>query len=716
MLHFLQGERHDGQYIRSTIIHKRMNAAGPKTSYPAVAFTVVTLSVIVLLTQYLKGLIPPSEPNRLGAEQGPFVRAASRQSIEWLTLADEPFDVARRTGKPIFLLIGAPWSRSARIADETAFKNPDIAATLRRFICVRVDVTRNPEWMTAFLPVERASVAFDVSFQAFVLNSKGRLVTGILRARPDDVMNDVTLGRELRQAAEHLAAGEEKELPQARQIALLTEARPVDTLDFARQLTTLRDLADPVNGGFPQREFQRLLPHSWRYLALAGEVDELDRSLQAVLRTSIFDWLDGGFFWMAEGRSWGRIEFDKLAAQNAEMMTLLAEAYRLTGRQLYRTVSERTFDTLTQDFSRAGDLFAYRTADEDGFARSVRSSFTPRELRDLFAWSQLAVLRSQFGLDPTRNQQMVIRAARPEALLTDPRLRQLLDRLRRASRRNPVSFGGADLLDTSGILVARLLETARLLDDQRRLQEAASLFQNLTRFRTGLDDVVHALDRDGGAHRYLGDYLAYADACLEMYISLGFRDVLEDGFRVLQRSVELFAGARQGVFYNSLLTGGEQATPNFRTPCITDDIIESTSAMAIRLLDGYGSLFAGDKHHERRRDAQKMTERAWAIRAQLTPALSLGGPLVSAAFIAAWHLEYGGTALVIGPNGTSKARDLERLAPLMKVIPVSSDIRPDLQARGAGIYLTQRGSDPIGPIAFDEAIGRLRKSKESRGP
>lgn len=678
-----------------------MSAMSPKTSYPAVALVLTALSLGFLFVVLMKPYIPPRPENRLAHEEGAYLRAASRQSIPWMTV-DEPYlEEARRRKVPLFVVVGAPWSRAGRVSDRTAFRNPDVVWRLqRKFVCVRVDALENPEWLAAFQPLTRAlAVNFDPFLQMFVFAPDGELISNILRRGPRDVLNEVTLQSALRLAEERWRrrsrGWDDIRESQRRQVAVLTQAPQTEHTNYVGQREALRGVADIEHGGFPKDGFQRVWPHVWRYLALVGDEATLYRTLNRTLEGPIVDWLDGGFFVLAEDPEWRRIEFDKLAVQNAEMAALLAQVAVASTDPLHRYVASETLRTLLDGFASGSRVSAYRMADEDGFARSYRTSFSARDLRREFGAGQFGWLVRHFGLESRKNLQMVLRLPEPSILVRDPLASRMLERLRESVRDMPPKYDGAGFMDVSALTAARAMQAGRLLGDADVVRRANEIFGGLAGLRAGIDDVLHTQPTEGVARRYLGDYLAYADACLQVYTTFDNIEALRDGHRVLLRALELYGGSRPGVLANWRPSRERTAPAEFGAPNVTDDVQESTSAMAIRLLLLYGALVD-----------PALIVRAEDVRRQLAEATGGGGLHFSGYFSAAIQCEHGFVALCAGPEAAALARTVERRAPWGLVAPLAAGLRPDLVARGPGVYLL-RGDEALGPLSSEDAAVAL---------
>src|SRR6267154_1057936 len=79
-------------------------------------------------------------PNRLAAEQSPYLRQHAGNPVDWRPWGEEAFARARAEQKPIFLSIGYSTCHWCHVMAHESFENPDVAAVLNRdFVPVKLD-------------------------------------------------------------------------------------------------------------------------------------------------------------------------------------------------------------------------------------------------------------------------------------------------------------------------------------------------------------------------------------------------------------------------------------------------------------------------------------------------------------------------------------------------------------------------------------------------
>lgn len=660
-------------------------------------------------------LIPPGPPNRLAAETSDYLQSGATQDIPWWPVGTEAFAEAKRLNKPLLILVSATWSLAGREVDRDALHDRDVVERMRQdFVCVRIDLTERREWASAYLPVQRAVIGFDPSFQIWFLDPDLRVFASAYRVDAGQRLDVAFMIATLRGARERwleiqagksqIPPGQEQDLDHRR----LTESPAVERVDFDRQVVSAQRGASPL-GGFPINQFQAVRPSVWRFLLMRGESELLRATLDPVLLTPIVDWLDGGFFRVADGEDWLRPEFDKIARQNAEMLALLALVYSRRQDPLYRYVITQTFEALVEGFGSNGLIRGYRLGDEQEDGRSLRSSFSIPFLRggmseSRFSRAERAWLADNLNLDPQRNPLMVPYVA-SRATFDDQRgkLEEMLGLLRASKSDVLPTYGSDQILDINAFVAARILEAGRVLNDDAMKSAGLDLRARLARFRVGTNDVVRSIRGDMFSVRCLTDYIAYADAALQDYCVSGNGVELADGAAVLNRAIELYTDPVSGLLDMSFFDYLKPVPADITGPQLCDDFVESSAAMAIRVLYQYSVLYHGQEVGARFLDvADRMV-------GKLAMAASVMGTRAAGYYCAAWQVERNRAALTVGPDDVKLVGELSALAPATAVIaPVRGELRPDLAQRRPGVYVLDKGQI-LGPLTVDEAARRLNR-------
>ena len=104
------------------------------------------LIALLVLALCFSNPLGAAQATSLANAKSEFLRRASSQPVAWVPLNASAFALARQTGKPVFVEIGASWCPFCEAMDKDSYSNPQVARFLNEhFIPVRVDYDAQPE-------------------------------------------------------------------------------------------------------------------------------------------------------------------------------------------------------------------------------------------------------------------------------------------------------------------------------------------------------------------------------------------------------------------------------------------------------------------------------------------------------------------------------------------------------------------------------------------
>ncbi len=145
-----------------------MNQLGSRTSRR------VSLGLLLALGLWLVARPAGAEHHDLGADW-------NESGVAWRSFS-AGVDEARRTGRPICLVVHTTWCSDCKLYSQT-FHDPRVVEQSRRFVMVRVDQEAEPAVAKRFAP--------DGEYipRTFFLRSTGELLDGIRSSRTEAIYN-----------------------------------------------------------------------------------------------------------------------------------------------------------------------------------------------------------------------------------------------------------------------------------------------------------------------------------------------------------------------------------------------------------------------------------------------------------------------------------------------------------------------------------------------
>ena len=294
------------------------------------------------------------QPHAQAGEQFHFSPRPNRAAeIAWRTWSPEAFAEARAQDKPILLSISAVWCHWCHVMDETSYSDPQVIAGVNeRFVPIRVDNDERPDVNRRYNMGGWPTTAF--------LTPDGEIIHGGTYVPPEQMRSYVTqvadVWRERRaELAERVREIQEHEHEKEGHAQAPGEL----SWDIVETVGSLvRGQYDPQFGGFgrepkfPQPNLLRFVLDEQRRHAYPELATMLHRTLVAMAGGGMYDHIEGGFFRYSTTRDWSVPHFEKMLEDNAQLLSVYAEAHR--------TFPEAGYDRIVRDVIRWMDAVLWR--------------------------------------------------------------------------------------------------------------------------------------------------------------------------------------------------------------------------------------------------------------------------------------------------------------------------------------------------------------------
>ena len=486
---------------------------------------------------------------RLAERSSSYLRSAAEQPIEWYPWGSEPFELARRTMRPILLDIGASWCHWCHVMDEGTYSDAEVARLLlQHFVAMKVDRDEHPEvdrryqrqvgaltgeggWpLTAFLTPEGEVFFGGTYFPA--TDGHGRPgfrrvlaeVARLWREEPDQI----------KQNAEGIQAA----------LARMRVARTVEELSlesFASDvLGDVRSSVDPVHGGFggapkfPHPTAVTLLLWDGFAHGRPASDDAAHETLVRMADGGMFDQVGGGFHRYSVDEGWHIPHFEKMGVDNAALLSACVDgAARFADPRLEEVVRATIGWTRATLGDRRGGFGASQDADNAPGDDGSYFTWSRAELKEVLDNDELRLVTRFFGVgtdgrmphEPDRNVlfRMLTLAEAADGIYPPdraaPALARAVEKLQaaRATRPTP-AVDRAVYADINGRFVAAFARAGAFLGDSTVIADARGAADRILReaYRRGRG-VAHRLGDEGPeGFGLLEDQVAVAAGLLEL--------------------------------------------------------------------------------------------------------------------------------------------------------------------------------------------------------
>ncbi|MFB6133687.1 MAG: thioredoxin domain-containing protein [Halanaeroarchaeum sp.] len=588
----------------------------------------------------------PTDRNRLGDEQSPYLQAHADNPVNWQPWDDDALAAARERDVPIFLSIGYSSCHWCHVMAEESFEDPDIARRLNEdFVPIKVDREERPDldsiYMTVCRQVSRGGCGWPLS--VFLTPDARPFFVGTYfppeesRGRPGfgDLLRDVatsweTEREDLRERAEQWMAAARGELEDVPQPSASTPGADV----LAEAARDLRRTADRSYGGFgrgqkfPQVGRLRVVARAADRSSDEEYLDVLTESLDAMAEGGLRDHLGGGFHRYCTDRDWTVPHFEKMLYDNAEIPQAFLVGYQLTGDARYAAIAAESFAFLDRELRHPGGGFYStldaRSAPADGDGRDTAGrgqegvfyTWTPSEVRIAMTEATAAddydgdagvlatLFTERFGVTDAGdvegrsvlNRETSIAELTSEFDRPEDEIESLLDVARgralaaRSDRPRPPRDEKV-LAGWNGLAIASLAEGALVLgeDEYAEMAREALTFVR-ERLWNGSRLARRYKDGDASEEGYLEDYAFLARGALALHESTGDFWPLSFALDLGRAIEERFWDLHSGTLY--FTAHGEDELP-VRPQDVSDQSTPSSTGVAVDVLGRLAALDPG---------------------------------------------------------------------------------------------------------------------------
>jgi uncharacterized protein YyaL (SSP411 family) len=556
--------------------------------------------------------------NRLARETSPYLLQHQHNPVDWWAWGPDALAEAKRSGRPILLSVGYAACHWCHVMAHESFEDDDTARVMNElFVNIKVDREERPDvdqiymaalhhlgeqggWpLTMFLTPDAEPIWGGTYFPKSSRYGRPAFV---------DVLREVArLFREEPQKIEQNRA--------ALMARLAATARPkgravIGAAELDNAALQLGGLIDPVNGGtrgapkFPQAALFELL---WRAGLRTGEerfFAAVEITLDRICEGGIYDHLGGGFSRYSVDERWLTPHFEKMLYDNAQLLELLAIAYRKTGKQLYRQRADETVEWLKREM----------TSGEGAFAASLDADSEGEEGK-FYVWSYDEVIRElgvedgeffarHYDVTPAGNFEghNILNRLHPQERTEEDEIRLAALRGKllaaRAARIRP-SLDDKVLADWNGLMIAALANASLLFAEHSWLDMAERAFAFITRAMTGGDRLGHSWR--AGKLKFPGlasDFAAMIRAALALYEATGRPGYLEQALSWQNALDRDYANAETGTYY---LTAADAEGLVIRPASTADEATPNHNAVAAQNLVRL-ALYAGNQSWREKAD------------------------------------------------------------------------------------------------------------------
>lgn len=299
--------------------------------------------------------------NELSKESSPYLLQHVTNPVYWKAWNDSTLGQAKSSNQLLIISIGYSACHWCHVMEHESFEAIEVANVMNKhFVSIKVDREERPDVDAIYMKAVQIMTGRGGWPLNVVCLPDGRPVWGGTYFRKNDWINT------LEQLQEMYQSQPEKMLEYANQLHEGINSLGINNLEDSSNENNLsipnlliekwQKSFDWEFGGYT-RAPKFMMPSNYQFLMAYGYLnadqkilDYVNLTLTKIAYGGVFDTADGGFARYSVDLKWHVPHFEKMAYDNGQLLSLYADAYKLTKNILYKEVIEKTITFITREW------------------------------------------------------------------------------------------------------------------------------------------------------------------------------------------------------------------------------------------------------------------------------------------------------------------------------------------------------------------------------
>ena len=299
--------------------------------------------------------------NELNSESSPYLLQHANNPVHWKAWNQKSLEKAKQKNKLIIISVGYSACHWCHVMEHESFEDFEVAKTMNdSFINIKVDREERPDVDAVYMKAIQIITGSGGWPMNVVCLPDGRPVWGGTYFKKTDWINY------LEQLQDLYLQQPEKLIDYANKLSdglkAITVVRNVnDTVDFNNETLDLLvqkwQKSFDLDFGGMARAPKFMMPTNYEFLLRYGFQYKNETLLNFVNLTltkmawgGLFDTVEGGFSRYSVDLKWHVPHFEKMLYDNAQLVSLYANAYKLTKNKWYKNVIQKTLSFVETNF------------------------------------------------------------------------------------------------------------------------------------------------------------------------------------------------------------------------------------------------------------------------------------------------------------------------------------------------------------------------------
>lgn len=614
--------------------------------------------------------------NQLSQETSPYLLQHAQNPVHWKAWNSHNLAEAKSENKMIIVSIGYSACHWCHVMEHETFEDEEAAKVMNaNFINIKVDREERPDVDAVYMKAVQIMTGRGGWPMNVVCLPDGRPVWGGTYFRKTEWMETLLQLQEMFQnQPEKMVDYAEKLHDGIISSSLIPKTEPSETLpDLQPLLDKWKKSFDHEFGGYT-RAPKFMMPNNYSFLLqyahLKKDPDLLDYvnlTLEKMAFGGLFDTVGGGFSRYAVDMKWHVPHFEKMLYDNAQLVSLYAEAFRLTKNPLYQELVEKTLSFVMRDLSNGeGGFFSALDADsltaENHLEEGAFYVWTKTELQNILQ-NDFNLFAEIFNINDfghwENGNYVLIQSDNLEniALKNNVSASELHQKKKRweeklfqhRSKRNPPRLDDKSLTSWNAMMLTGFVEAYKSFNSEEYLDQANKTADFIVEKLWHENGNLWHSFKDGKAtiNGYLEDYCFTIEAFIKLYETTFDENWLQLAKNLTDYCFDHFYDDEAKFFSFTSRLDDRLISPHFE---IEDNVISASNSVMASNLYLLGIYFENPHYTE---TSKKMVF-------QIVPVIDYPSAFANWLKVSFWLSEQSFELAICGEDAVEKARSLQQ--------------------------------------------------------
>ena len=565
----------------------------------------------------------PKKQNHLSKASSPYLLEHADNPVDWYEWGDEALQLAKKENKPLLISVGYSSCHWCHMMEKESFMDTAVGRIMNEnFICIKVDREERPDIDIIYTNAcQLISGSAGWPLNAFALPDGKPFFAGTYYSKESWTSL-------LKQIAAAYKNQKNKVVLQAQ-----TLSKGIATLEFSVLTDTTANITDKK---IYQNIFENLyrkmdlsfgglkghpkfpIPTSLEFFLQYYFLEDDKRALDVVTTTltrmalgGIYDQIGGGFARYSIDSLWRIPHFEKMLYDNAQLLSVYAHAYQLTGNEFFKKVVNEIIGFVQRDLdnSNNGYLSSVNADTKDGEGKFY--SWSSAELQNKLS-KNYNLIANYYNVSAKgnwkENNNVLFASETPELFAQKNNIQpelffQQLTETKKTlftvrNKREKPTVDDKVLTSWNALLMKGFLDAYAAIGDQSYLQKALSIarfFQNKMIQNNGR---VWRNYKDGktSTNGFLDDYAFLSKGFIRLYQITFDKHWLDLSKQLSDYAIINFYDPSSRMFFYT----EHKSDPNIiRKIELTDNAIPSSNAVMVEVLYVLGVYLENEEYMEK---------------------------------------------------------------------------------------------------------------------